>query len=107
MLTKMKASSRSRARRKSHGRLFKGLTLIAGIDPSELARRVQSGLAKGESHYPHTCRDQRAIDIDAHSKSPLPTCSSQPQAFMQVRYDFDPFLDLERLDVTDPMPAHA
>jgi hypothetical protein len=80
--------------------------LIAGIDPSALARRVQSGLAKGGSHYPHTCRDQRAIDIDAYSNRHCQH-ALQPQAFMRVRCDFDPFLDLERRDVTDTMPAHA
>jgi hypothetical protein len=55
---------------------------------------------RGISLSTHMPGDQRAIDIDAHSISPLPTCSSQPRPFMRVRCDFDPFLDLERRDVT-------
>jgi hypothetical protein len=81
------------------------------------ARRVTIRPRKGGSHYLHThahthttSQDQRAIDVDSRSNRHSNNKSEShsllsPPALHVVRCDFDPFLDRERRDVTDPMPA--
>jgi hypothetical protein len=91
--------------------------LIAGIDPSALGSpSYNQGLERGISLSPHTRThtpqariNELLMSILAVSATPTTNLrvilSSAPPGSHVVRCDFDPFLDRERRDVTDPMPA--